>query len=299
MLKKPWIALVAVAFAFGPPAAAQGGSPWFGEVELFGMQFENFFQRPGDEPEEDVSALKAELEVGRRLGPDSGWSWFLNGGGTFYESELDDSTTVGTGLRYDRASHEAEIEFSAERERPVFDVGDEFDRADTVGLEARYSWRATDAWELTPMAELERQEFDLTPRKDNDIWLAGGEIRYRGWGYEFSPAIGAMTGTRDADDPNEDHDQTDTWVKLRSVPASGLYLSLRYRHRVRDYTIDDVLASNVGRQDDRDQWTFLASYRFFDHYEIFGYYDYLDADSDKASRVFTSQLVGLGLKLHL
>jgi hypothetical protein len=111
--------------------------------------------------------------------------------------------------------------------------------------------------------------------------------------------VGFSTGERDVDDPSEDHDQQDVWLKVRSIPTPSLYLSFRYRVRMREYTTGDPLSDDFGREDDRDQWTLTASYQLTPRLAANLYADHLDADSTKASRVFETTLFGLGVTLDL
>lgn len=265
------------------------------EARALGFRYENFFQAPDGAPEEDVDATRVEGRLSYRLRPGGAMALFGTAGFTAYGQDLEDSTSFGVGLESETRRREWILGLEHTRDQPVFDVGDEFDRADVLRLAGSYGYRITDAWEVTGLGEWRRQDFDITTGKDNDLYSVGGAIRYRGWGYTFSPEVGVETGRRDADDPNEDHDQQDVWLKVRSVPMPPLYLSLRYRHRIRDYTIDDPAASNFDRQDDRDDWTLSARYQLTDWAALDLYYNYLDADSDKESRVFTTQILGFGV----
>ncbi|MDX1630537.1 MAG: hypothetical protein R3234_01645 [Thermoanaerobaculia bacterium] len=265
------------------------------QVRLLGFHFDNFFQAPEDLPERDVEAARGEVRGSYRLRPEGTTSLFATAGFTAYREGLDDSPVAGIGLESETERREWLLGLEHTRDQPVFDVGDELEQADTLRFEGAWGYRVTEGWEATLLGEWERQDFELTPGKDNDLYSAGGAIRYRGWGYELSPEIGMDVGRRDADDPNEDHDQQDLWLKLRSVPVPPLYVSLRYRLRTREYTVGDPLASNFGREDDRDYWTLNARYRLTDRVALDLYYNYLDADSDKESRIFTTQILGLGV----
>ena len=265
------------------------------QIRALGFRFENFFQAPAGEPEQDVETFRTEGKVAFRLRPDRPLAVYGQAGFTGYGDGLDDSTRIGLGLESEARGREWAAGLERIRDQPVFEVGDEFDRADVLRAAVRSAHRITDDWELTGLAEWRRQEFDLTAQKDNDFYSGGGAIRYRGWGYGFSPEIGVELGRRDAEDPNEDHDQQDVWLKIRSVPTPPLYLSLRYRHRTRDYSIDDPLASNFDREDERDDWTLNGRYRLTEWAALDLYYKYLDADSDKESRIFSTHTLGLGV----
>lgn len=293
------LAVVVLAALAAAPAPAQP-PPWeepvFGsELRLYGFQYDNFFQAPDGEPKEEVTLTRVEGRFGVRPSGGSPFELYARGRFDSYSDGLDEAWAVGAGLRFDRDPHEADLYLEHEEDRPVFDVGDEFDRANVVRLAGEYGYRVTEDWQVTGLAELRREAFDQTTGKDNDFVSGGAALRYRGWGYAFSPELGVELGERDADDPNEDHDQRDLWLKIRSIPFDDLYLSLRFRVRDREYTVGDPAASNFGREDDRRDVTLAADYTLLDWLGINGYVAYEDADSTKETRVYEWLLAGVGV----
>ncbi|MFP3940759.1 MAG: surface lipoprotein assembly modifier [Thermoanaerobaculia bacterium] len=292
--------LAALAFlALGGTAPAQP-PPWeepvFGsEIRLNGFRFDNFFQAPEGVPEEEVTLTRVEGRLSAKPREGSPFDVYTRARFDSYSEDLDEAWAAGVGARYDTRRREADVFLEYEQDRPVFDVGDEFERANVLRLTGEHAWHVAENWELTALGEARQQEFEQTASKDNEFLSAGGALRYRGWGYDLSPEIGAEWGSRDADDPNEDHDQRDLWVKLRSVPVDGLYVSLRYRYRLREYDVSDPAASNVDREDDRRSWTLAVDYTLTDWLGINGYLDYQDADSTKESRIFETTLAGVGV----
>ena len=266
------------------------------EARLFAASFDNFFQAPPGAPEDDVTTTRAEARLYGRLTEDGPWRLYGQAAYTFYEGDLDDATEVGVGIEREDRRQRFDLFLQRQQDRPSFDVGDEFERVDVDRLAVEYSYRLTRDWELTGLGVYEDQSFEFTPGRDNEFPMLGGAVRYRGWGYDLSPEVGIELGERDAVDPNEDHDQTDLWLKLRSAPTRRLYLSFRYRYRTRDYDVDLPGASNFGREDDRQQWTLAANLRIVHPFSVDVYYAYEDAESTKASRNFTTSLIGVGLK---
>lgn len=269
------------------------------ELSLFPMRFDNFFQAPDGAPQEDIDAGRVEARIAYRLLSDRPLALTAEAGYTAYGQGLDDSPSVGIGLESQGRPHEWALGAAFRVDQPVFDVGDELEQADILALAGDYGYRLGDDWELHALGEWTHQSFEIIDRKNNDLWGLGGAVRYRGWGYAFSPEIGFLTGERDVDDPTEDHDQQDVWLKVRSIPVDPIYLSLRYRVRSRDYETDDLQASNFGREDDRDQWTLAADYRITPRWTANLYVDYLDAESTKESRTFDTTLFGLGVTWDL
>jgi hypothetical protein len=283
----------------GQGAPAETGEPrWETGVHLQGLFFDNFFQLPADEPQQDVEALRAEGRLSWR--PRSEWPLEVYGvaGATSYlDEDLDESLLVGGGLRWDGLVDLIELDLRYEADRPSFEVGDTFGTAELLGVGGLYSHRIADSWELSALANHQRLDYAADDGRDSFFRSVGAAVRYRGWGYEFSPEVGVEVGERDADAADEDNDQTDLWLKLRSAPIRPLYLSLRYRHRVRDYSVDDPAASNFRREDDRDQIVLTADWRTSDLLTWTLYYAREDADSSKATRVFDTQLLAVGVRL--
>jgi hypothetical protein len=165
--------------------------------------------------------------------------------------------------------------------------------ADTFML--NYRSRVSQDWQVGGEAAMAQEDFALSPLKESDVWRLGASVRYRGFGSVFSPELGFLTGERDVVDPNEDDDQTDYFVKLRSAPTRPLYLSLRIRFRTRDYSISDPRQSNFAREDDRTQLAFTGTYTMGQRWALNLYATHVDADSTKTSRIFTSALAFLWL----
>ncbi|HEX2163151.1 MAG TPA: hypothetical protein VHM02_04320, partial [Thermoanaerobaculia bacterium] len=262
-----------------------------------GLFWDNFFQLPDEEPQDDVAGLRAEGRLTWRPSEERPLAVFAEGGATAYDdSALDTTLLLGAGLVWDGEDDDLDVGLRLELDRPSFEAGDTFGTADLLDLGVVYAHRLSGDWEVSGLAETYRLEYEESPGRDNDFGSLGAAVRYRGWGYDLSPELGVELGRRDAVDPDEDHDQTDVWLKLRSAPIPPLYLTLRLRHRLRDYSIDDPLAGNFGREDDRNQVTLTADWETGDLLTWTLYYAWEDADSTKPSRVFTTQLLAVGAR---
>ncbi|HVS14504.1 MAG TPA: hypothetical protein VMV46_11300 [Thermoanaerobaculia bacterium] len=300
MSAKTIIVLLSLLTAQTVPATAQrrdSGERLKSEIRFSGLLHDNFFEAPEDGVEEEVTAGRVEGRIALALSEDGPWEVYGRGSFTAYEGGLEDSSALRAGMRYDRLPRALDLHLQYQQDRPTLDVGDEFDRADVLRLAGEYSHRLSRDWQITGLIEAERQEFDTGRGKDNDLYSGGGSLRYRGWGYRISPEVGIELGERDAVSPNQDHDQRDLWIQLRSIPVPAVYLSLRYRLRWRDYSIDDRAASNFGREDDRSDWTLGFDVRTGELVTWNLYYSYQDAESTKPSRTFTNQFLSLGITL--
>lgn len=267
------------------------------DLRLNSLWFDNFFQAPEGTPQQNVDALAGELRLVAPLGETvEGYS---NLNYTRYEDPLEASQGVTAGLRSAGRTHGFDLFGEYLTNRPSGDVGELVEQADIRRAAGEYSYRVTRDWQLTALGDYQQQDFDISQGKDNTFVDFGGAVRYRGFGGVFSPEIGATFGERDADDPDEDHDQRDLFLKIRSAPASWAYLSFRYRHRTRDYSIADPLATNFGREDTRKQWVATADLRTGDILTWNLYYSYEDAESSRVEREFTTSLFAAGVTVGL
>ena len=278
------------------PATAQGLFGLDTEVKLTGQLYDNFFQAPDGEPKESILAFEMGLQLSRELSTPRKLRPYLKLGGIVFE-KLENSGLIMAGLNSSGTSHSFDVSARYLLNRPSLDVGDHFDTADILRFAGVYSYRLSRDIQLNGAASFQSQSFDDRATSDNDLWGIGGAVRYRGFGSIFSPEVGFIAGERSADDANEDHDQTDLYLKLRYAPKRELYFSGRLRYRTRGYSVDDALASNYQREDTRKQLALTGVYFFSQRLALDVYYTYEDADSSKDSRIFTTQLIFVGLAM--
>ncbi len=271
------------------PAPAASDTRW--EVGLGATFFDNFFQAPDGSEEQNVRAAAARLGGETRIGASRLFTLFGDVEHLEYDEDLDNSTRFTAGFRRDGQRHDWDVHAVWDRNRPSFDVGDEFDRADGLRLVVDTSSALTNAFALGVTGEIGSQSFDLRPDKDSDLASAGPYIRLEGWDSKLSTELGYRTGSREVDDPVDDYDEDTLYLTLRFAPTSRWYGSLRYRDRDREYTFDDPASSNLGRQDDRRDWTLGLSTDLTRRFEWNLYANALDADSTKPSRIFESSSV--------
>jgi hypothetical protein len=263
------------------------------EAALGGAYFDNFFQAPDSAEKQNVSGLTGEFELVGRLFKQSSIRGYAGARAVDFNEDLPTASEFNLGLILERERHFLDAGWRRDNNRPTVSVGDEFDLADGDTLTLDYGFRFSRDWQLGAAALVAQEDFSLSPTKESDLWGLGASLRYRGFGSGFSPELGFLTGERDVVNPNEDYDQTDYFVKFRSVPAEPLYLSLRVRFRSRDYSISDPLLSNFERQDDRVQYALTTNYSIGQHLSLNLYATYVDADSTKTSRIFNSSLAFL------
>ena len=102
-------------------------------------------------------------------------------------------------------------------------------------------------------------------------------------------------GGRNVEDDNEDISQRELYVRLRWAPSPKVYTTLRYRRRSRDYSIEAPGASNLGREDTRQQWVATADWDFRAPFAWTLYYANERSKSTRPRGTFKAQFVSLGL----
>lgn len=255
----------------------------------------NFFQAPQGAPHQNVLAAAGELRLDGRFG--SGTQVFVHGGSTLY-SKFDPSSTVDVGLRWSTGPHVLRGGVGYRWRMPRLEVG-VLGFADILHLDAGYAARPVRFIELEALVDFDDETYSLSPEKANTLIDAGGAIRFRGFGYAFSPEFGMGVGTRDVVNDAEDFDQRSRWVTLRSIPTSRLYLSLRYREQQRDYAVLDTAGSAGRREDRRQQVTLITDWVLRDGLNWTIYCNLERNNSTKASRNFAAGYLWTGLTYRL
>lgn len=290
--------LVLVPGAVAGQDAGGGGSPSVGgEVRTSVLSFDNLVSRNG----EPVNALA--LRLGGRID----WSWdraldgvrlYLDGEATDYES-FGTSPDLRIGVEWRAGRHRFQSTLRREWERPAFYVNDRLDHERSLRLENDWSWRFHDDWEMGASLGGYEERYDLLADKESETWQAAASMRYRGWGYTFSPELGVRYRHLDARSDHYDYTQRDVTLKLRSVPARGVYLVFRYRYRIRDYQTSESRDSNFLRRDNRHQFRMEAFWRENELVEWGLYAARENVDSARPGSSFRTTILGVGVRWHL
>ena len=266
-----------------PPAQQD---PWQFWVRANAQLYDNFFEAPNGRPQDDVTALFGE--AGASVGFAKSFRAYGQVNYLHYDEEgLDSSPGFRVGLRGDAHPHSFDVYAEDLRNRPTFDVGDEFDRADIRTLAATYEYRSSHDWSAGADGELQQQNFKITTSRDNDFRSAGASVRWRG-SRLFSPEVGVRFGNRDVDDDRLSYGQRDVYLQIRSSLTPKLYLSGRYRNRKRDY-------DNLGREDKRNQITLSADYTLVPNLILNLYGSHETTGVNQPNRDFKTALYVAGL----
>jgi hypothetical protein len=260
-------------------------------VRFNGLVLGNFFQAPDGQAGEDVNATAAEVRLVARPAVLHPLHAYLHIGAVDFET-LGTSPGATIGARLEGRPHSFDVALEVLQDRPSLELGDEFDEADTLRLVGDYSFRVTRDLELIALGEIQQQSMRISPSRDNQFMAGGAAVRYRGFGSHFSPEIGFVAGQRDVENDAEDHSQNDMYLRVRSAVTPTIYLSGRYRHRIREY-------DTVSREDTRGQWTLAGDWRFHRFLAANVYVAIENADSTNANRAFDTETYGLGLSVRL
>lgn len=264
------------------------------EMSLRGTMFDNFFRVSDDGAARQIGALEVSGSLVAAV--DSSRRRTVSLGGSVVDySSLGPSPGVTGRFRSAGRTHAYDVMAGYQWSRPAYEVGDVLETADIARLRAGYTYRPGRTVQLGVNGMLQRFSFEATPVNDGSLARIEGSVRYRGFGYRFSPEVGATYGSRSNDDGYQDYEERDVFARIVSVPVPGLWTSLRYRHRTRRYEVADPTVPNFGREDRHGQWTVAAAADVTRRTTLNIYYDYLDADSDRPVRIFTSQMLTLGM----
>ncbi|HKR66193.1 MAG TPA: hypothetical protein VJZ00_20860 [Thermoanaerobaculia bacterium] len=293
-----WLAVVRMPLSAQPIGQSTAGA-WRAETRIQFWRFGNFTQASDARFEEDVNAYGAEV---RGAYHPKAVPFDVYGHVNFlhYDTDRDDSVGVRAGMSMDTEVNDFNVYVDHATNRATFDVGDTVSTAAITTLAGQYSRRIGD-WEPGVEATHEMQRFNVSSTgQDNDYTGGGASVRYRGFGWKFSPTVGFTTGKRKSDDDVESYDEDAWYVQVAYIPVPRLYLSLQYRDRKRDYSTSDIANRNFGRNDKRPQWSLVSSLRINPRFTGILYYANEDVTSSRAGRSFQDDLVilSLAVKLH-
>lgn len=259
-------------------------------VKVGSLKFDNYFQAPEDEPEEEVQATSADLRLMWRLGTTSLLKSYVQLQRVEYET-LPATSAYALGFRLDGERHYLDLFSRKETNRGALDIGDDFEEAEILRHHVGYSLRFARTWEWSLEADFRDQDFDVSTERDTELFETETALRYRGFGRSFSPEIGMRWGARDAVNDDYDYTENDLYLKLRFSPVRIFAFSVRVRDRSRDYDVRDPTARTFGRKDSRRQWTVSADLLLRRNLAFTLYYDNVDGDSSDPGRIFATQML--------
>lgn len=225
-----------------------------GYIRMGGIRYENLFQLPDDGPRRDVLAGVLELRIEENLGRYHPISAYMRAD-LFQFQQLGLSPGVRAGLRRVRGTHQFDLSVAAQWNRPRFDSGDELEQLHVASAAGSYTLRVVPPLDLIALGEYHRESLKVNRDQDSESREVGGAVRLRLFGRRVSAEAGLLQGARETTRLDQEYVQETAYVQVRSAAIPRTYVSVRYRARTRDYTIENATSRNFGRQDRRRQVT--------------------------------------------
>lgn len=290
------LTLLSVPLAAQPTGRSDPGT-YRSEVRLQGWVFENFFQLTDPALTQDVSALGTELRSAFQP-REAPFELYAHVNYLLWD-DIDRKNAYGgrIGAARDGEIHDFNVFLARSENRASLDIGDVVATADVATFAGEYSYRIGD-WQIGAESLLERHRFEALPDQDSDYTVLGASVRYRGFGWKYSPRVGFTTSRRDSDDGNESYEEPAWYIQFVFVPHPRVYASIRYRDRERRYTSAGPADSNFGRVDDRPDWSSYGSVRLTERFSGTWYYANQSVTSSRPRRDFDSSLLILGLVMR-
>lgn len=290
--------LAVAAPLFSQPIGQSTPGTFRSEARIQFWRFGNFNQTSNASLEQDVNAFGLELR-GAYQPVKSPFQVYGHLNYLNYDADRDDSVGVRVGASLDGEVNRFNVFLDHANNRATFDVGDTVATATVTTLSGEYSRRMGD-WEPGVEVTHDRQKFDVSSTgQDNEYTGAGASLRYRGFGWKFSPTVGFVKGKRTSDTSTESYNDDAWYAQVAYIPVPRLYLSLQYRNRTRDYTTNVPTERNFGRNEDRPQWSLVSSLRINPRFTGILYYSNEDVSSSLAGRSFQDDLVIVSLAVKL
>lgn len=269
------------------------------DIRLQAWVFGNFFYTANDALKEDVAAYRTEVRSAWRPGQRP-LNVYTHVNYLVYDVPgRDPSYGVRLGMAEETEKQVFNFFIDRAENRASVDVGDRVAVANVTLFGGEYSYRVTEDWQLGGEFAHERQRFSIESDQENDYTALTGSVRYRGFGYKFSPSFGYGVGRRSAVDQDEEHDDQHWYAQLAVIPHPRVYMSVRYRHGSRDYLVDTPVSTNFRRQDDRPNWTLSGSVRISDRVNGLVYFSRENMSSSIPNRDVETYYLIMGFAIGL
>jgi hypothetical protein len=299
-------ALAAIAVA-AMPALAQPrtyqhnkNAPFRSEVRILAYHFDNFYQAADRDDYEPMNAGGVEYRAAYRPSFWKATDLYGHANYTWWSGrDLVGSYGARVGVVHDTEVHDFNVFLQQNENRPSFEVGNTYARADTTFAAAEYGYRFRPDWEVGAELEHDRQSYETAPARNNRYFGYGASIRYRGWEV-VSPTVGFTNGRRTVSaNEAESYDADDYYIELTTEAIRPLWLNLAYHSRGRSYSIDNPTAANFGREESGPRWTATAAFRQTPRVSWNVYYSHESNDANHGGTDFTTNFVVVSVSYGL
>ncbi|HVS33091.1 MAG TPA: hypothetical protein VMS98_16715 [Thermoanaerobaculia bacterium] len=258
------------------------------EIQIQVFRFDNFFQARGGAPEVDMNAAGFEYGVAYRQeenGPDLfGALYAIN-----YARQGTETSFGGRiGMSRFGSVHSFYVYLDRLQNGYAFDIEETTANADITALYGLYTYRIVPDWQVGLSTYNDWTSFDVETGFEGRYNQLEAEVRYRGFGRIFEPRIGYAVGDRDVENNTDSFSHRHWFVQVSTRPVERLDLSLRYRHRTRDY-------KNLEREEDRGQVQLRALFRHTDRLASVATFTRENVNSSLPGRDFSTGRLFAGL----
>lgn len=265
------------------------------EVRIQELTFGNFYQASIGQPTQSVNAFGVGYRGTYRP---RGMATDFYGDVSFLRfTSIDRPNPYGlrVGAKYEGPVQAYDVFVDRGGHRAAFDVGNRTAIATVTTINGEYTYKLTNNWQAGAELTRESQRFDVDSDEKNDFTRAGVSMRYRGFGYKFSPRVGYDFGRRDVVNRSESYDERYWFAGFSSSPTSRSYVSLTYRGRHRNYSPRYAVAGDFSARDERPEWSSFGLYRFSRRLSANYYYSHDTSRSPLAWRNFNTSFLLLGV----
>jgi hypothetical protein len=269
-----------------------------GYIRMGAIFHENFFGLAHGGPRSDVLAGVLEVRVEDMLSADAAFRAYARAD-LFQFQQLGVSPGGVVGLRRVQGANRFDLSVTGQWNRPRFDSGDELEQANILAARASYSLRVVSRLELIALGEYSRELLKIHSERHSRSREVGGAVRYRALRGRISLEGGFSQGGRDMSDPSQRYVEETGYVAVSTSVIPRTYISVRYRGRIREYTIKEAASRNFGREDRRRQLTAYLDLALWGNlvWNLSGGID--EVDSTKPGSAFRSRRVGTTLSVML
>ena len=265
-------------------------------VRVSAFYSDNFFQAPSYATPSELLATSADARVVLRI-PEQRTNVQARVSRTVFDGFAPSTAIIG-GFDANGTYHVLEATGGYQRRSPRLGIGDEPGFASSVYGSGSLGVKLPLQMQVSMLGHY----YDIyvhARAMDSRFSGAGGALRYRGFGYRFSPEVGQMRSTWSSSIASENYLELSRWVSIRATPVAPVWLHARYRRDSRQYTVPEETSSNFGRVDAREVLTLVTDIKLGGRLTWGVYYTHEDGTSTRAGRTFTTQSITTGLSYRV
>jgi len=210
-----------------------------------------------------------------------------------------DWSVFGANVGYAIGDHQVVLHgFYSPKKLSFVTDGEDEGLARTTGLGADYNWRLTRNARIRLFYRLNDVRYPGFEGRNVRAHFGAWDAQYR-FHSLFIPGIGFEWTKAKAESENYVYREITPVFTLGARLGRIASLNVRYRRKLRDYTIDDPKASNAGRRDVRHDGYVYASIGLGKQVDLILFGNYLQSVSSRSGRSFTALQSGATLRYRL